>query len=65
MTQTEAIRAHLKRGRKITAVQALAEFGCLRLAARIDELRKSGESISVERVTTRSGKHVAQYRMGA
>lgn len=62
MTQTELIRAHLQSGREITPLDALSEFGCFRLAARIDELRREG--LEIETVTERrNGKKFARYRL--
>jgi hypothetical protein len=62
MTQTDAIRAHLLSGRDITPLQALDDYGCFRLAARIDELRKSG--LEIETITeTRNGKKFAKYKL--
>jgi hypothetical protein len=62
MTQTDAIRAHLLSGRDITPLQALDDYGCFRLAARIDELRKSG--LDIETITeTRNGKKFAKYKL--
>jgi len=40
MSQRLAIRAALLRGKKISALSALREFGCMRLGARILEIRK-------------------------
>lgn len=45
MTQRDQIWAHLESGKTLTPIQALDKFGCLRLAARIHELRKQGKSI--------------------
>jgi len=62
MTQTEMIRAHLQAGRDITPVEALNQYGCFRLAARIDELRKAG--LDVQTITERKGgKSYARYRL--
>ena len=62
MTQTEMIRAHLQAGQDITPVDALNQYGCFRLAARIDELRKSG--LDVQTITERkNGKAYARYRL--
>lgn len=62
MKQTDAIRAHLLSGRDITPLQALDSYGCFRLAARIDELRKTG--MNIETITeTRNGKKFARYRI--
>ena len=60
MTQLQAIRAHLERGRTITPLQALDRYGCLRLAARIADLRRSGLAIS-SRIARRGNKHFAEY----
>ena len=60
MTQTEAIRRHLQQGSPITPLEALQEYGCFRLAARIDELRHEG--LDIETLTqTRNGKRYAVY----
>ena len=45
MTQNEMILSHLLEGKTITPAQAYADFGCLRLAGRIFELRKEGHNI--------------------
>lgn len=62
MTQTEQILAHLKRA-PLTPLIALQRYGCFRLAARINDLRMAGHSISTYRKTLSSGKTVAVYRM--
>jgi hypothetical protein len=62
MTQTDAIRAHLRSGRGITPLQALDDYGCFRLAARIDELRREG--MDIETVNEiRNGKKFARYQI--
>ena len=62
MTQTEMIRAHLESGRDITPIDALEQYGCFRLAARISDLRKAG--LPIETLTEqRSGKAWARYRL--
>lgn len=63
MTQNDRILADLKAGHALTALEALQRHQCLRLAARIDELRQRGHAIAVEKVKTPSGKHIALYRM--
>ena len=64
MTQTEAILSHLQSGKPITPLEALDEYGCFRLGARIHELKKDGYSIESEIVTDqRTGKHYARYRL--
>jgi predicted transcriptional regulator len=62
-SQTQAILRMLKE-RDITAIDALREAGCLRLAARISDLRAEGHEISSQMVTTASGKRVARYSLG-
>ena len=49
-TQTEAILDYLMEGKSITQLQALKNFGCLRLSAIIFNLRKEGFHIITERV---------------
>jgi hypothetical protein len=46
MAQCSAILAALQAGRSLTPSQALRDFRCFRLAARIYDLRKSGHSIA-------------------
>lgn len=63
MTQNDAILRHLKRGRTITPLQALHEYGCFRLSGRIYDLRQEGHNIHMQLVETDNGKRVAEYRM--
>jgi hypothetical protein len=44
-TQCEQILQRLKTGRTLTPVDALNDFGCFRLAARVKDLRDSGHDI--------------------
>ena len=60
MTQTEQIRNHLLEGKAITPLDALRDYGCFRLAARIDELRKEGLHIETVK-EKRNGKSYARY----
>lgn len=52
MSQNELILARLRDG-PLTAIEALQGIGCLRLAARIDELRRQGHAIVAEKVRPR------------
>lgn len=61
MSQTEKILEHLKSGRTLTPLEALQEFGCLRLAARVWELRSQGYDIQARDRVLPNGKHVAAY----
>jgi hypothetical protein len=54
----------LERG-PVTAIDALQQAGCFRLAARIADLRASGHDIHTETVVTPTGKHIAQYTLKA
>lgn len=62
MTQSGQILQALKTGRRLTALDALDEFGCFRLAARIHDLRKAGHNVIDDMVTT-NGKRHAVYRL--
>jgi hypothetical protein len=59
---TKKIHAWLLRGYKLTPMQALEKWGCMRLAARIAELRKDGVDIRTTPIT-RNGKTFAQYKL--
>jgi hypothetical protein len=66
LTQDEMILRHLQTGESITAAQAVAEYGCYRLAACINRLRQSHPINSHnETATNRFGVtvHFARYRM--
>jgi hypothetical protein len=42
MTQNELIAEHLEEGNTITALEALRDFGCFRLASRICDIKNTG-----------------------
>ena len=63
ISQKRQIKAWLESGKSITAFEALEMFGCMRLAARVCDLRDEGMQIEVRGIVTPSGKHVTQYRM--
>ena len=50
-------------GKKLTSLEALNLFGCMRLASRIHDLRERGMNITKERIQVSSGKYVTQYSM--
>ena len=54
LKQTERILRHLEAFGNITAAEAAAEFGCMRLASRINELKREGVPIRREMVTGRN-----------
>lgn len=63
-SQNKAILAYLKAGNTITAIEALARFQCMRLAARIKDLRDMGYNIIANTVSC-NGKRFAEYRIAA
>ena len=68
-SQNKKIRKHLESGSKLTPIDALYQFGCFRLGARIYDLKREGmliesEMIEVTSPAVHSGKkHVAQYKV--
>jgi len=60
---TDKIAALLSKGRSITPLQALEKFGCLRLAARINDLRSNGWKIQTLAHKTPTGKFCAKYKL--
>jgi hypothetical protein len=60
-SQNKMILAHMMGGKRITALEALNLFGCLRLASRINDLRNQGFIIQKQMIKTESEKHVMQY----
>ena len=62
MSQCTDILRHLQQRGTITPMEALAEYGCFRLAARIEDLRKAGHPIYTKDIHA-NGKTFAEYRM--
>ena len=62
MTQANQILSALKRGEKLTPLQALRKYGCMRLAARINDLRDAGYKIDTTLIRTH-GARVARYSL--
>ena len=62
-SQRTWVHTQLIAGRKLTPLDALDGCGCLRLGARIHDLRKLGYQIKSELVE-KNGKRVAQYSKG-
>ena len=60
MTQCERIIRHLEDYGTITSLEAIVEYGILRLASRINDLKRQGYAISSETQTgkNRYGEHV-------
>ncbi|QQF70818.1 helix-turn-helix domain-containing protein [Histophilus somni] len=61
--QHARILAYMQKGGRITSLEALARFNCLRLSARIKDLRDCGHEIHAEFIEVSSGKRVKQYFM--
>ncbi len=65
MKQTDKILLYMQTEGEITPLDALREFNCMRLAARISDLRKAGHKIGrrIEKGTNRFGEvvHYAVY----
>jgi len=62
MSQTELIKQHLEKGNKITPLQALNLFGCLRLSGRIFDLRHQPYNMPIaSEIIKVNNAHVAQY----
>lgn len=65
MKQTDKILLYMQAEGEITPLDALREFNCMRLAARISDLRKAGHKIGrrIEKGTNRFGEtvHYAVY----
>lgn len=53
-TQKKRIYDYMKQNRYITAYDAQREFGCMRLSARIAELKESGIAVGSDFVTVRN-----------
>ena len=62
MSQEDQIREWLEAGNAITPLGALRMFGCMRLSARIYDLRRTGMEISATTVKSSNGKHYASYK---
>ena len=60
-SQCALIKEWLMKGRKLTSLEALNLFGCMRLASRIHDLRERGLNIHTEKIQVPSGKYVTQY----
>lgn len=59
---TRKLEKHLLAGKSITALQALQKWGCMRLGARILELRQAGMDIVTE-IINKGGKRYAKYSL--
>lgn len=65
-TQCDLILSYIKNHGSITPLEAIQHIGCMRLSARIADLKKRGYNIQTElqTVPTRDGTaRVARYRL--
>ena len=66
-TQCAAILAHLKQHGSITPLEALNRYGCMRLCARIYDLKRAGNPIETRWEIRRNGageyKRYARYEL--
>jgi hypothetical protein len=60
-SQNALIKGWLLNGHSITQLEALTQFGCFRLAARIAYLKGKGLDVVTDMVTLENGKRVARY----
>lgn len=62
-SQSLNILRHLQSGKSINPLQALTQYGCFRLSARIYDLKQRGYLIEKCMVKTKNGKNYAEYSM--
>jgi len=66
-SQNKRIRKYLESGRSLTGFDAFYMFGCWRLPARINDLKKIGVNIAptemIEITSDGKKKHVARYKL--
>lgn len=65
MSQNQRILNFLERGKRLTPLSALRMFDCMRLGARVHELRGLGFDIQTENLILSTGKRIARYRLAA
>lgn len=63
MSKKELVKRHLLAGNTITPMEALTEYGALRLSSIIYDLRKEGYNIRTRLIETFTGRRVAQYEL--
>ena len=63
ISQNNAILAYMANGHHITPLEALNKFGCMRLGARIYDLKGRGYPIGSRLVKDESGKRYSEYWM--
>lgn len=61
-SQNKQILGYLQTGKTLSALQALTLFKCMRLASRINDLRKDGHEIITD-IIYQKDKHWANYKL--
>ena len=61
-TQCKRILEYLQKGNSLTPLEALKMFDCMRLGARVYDLKSQGHNIVTEMVSE-NGKRFACYRL--
>ena len=62
-SQTEGIHAMLKTGKSITPIEALEKFGCMRLGARIYDIKRRHNAEIETKMVYKDGKRFASYSL--
>ena len=62
-TQTQNIIEYMQQGNAITPIEALNKFGCLRLGARIFDIKRLGYDVITHIKDVSDHKHVAEYSL--
>lgn len=60
--QSQMILEYMAQGHRISPLEALNKFGCLRLGARIYDLKNEGHNIITE-IVSENGKRYARYTL--
>lgn len=63
LTQKQAILEHLQSGKTLTAMSALKLYRCMRLAARIKDLRDEGHTITSTSKPVHNGPTITEYKL--
>tara|TARA_R100001510_G_C7577018_1_gene151383 strand:- start:160 stop:390 length:231 start_codon:yes stop_codon:yes gene_type:complete len=61
MSQNQEIKNYLNEGFKLTSLEAFNLFGCMRLASRINDLKRAGMKIGSKTIVALNGKRYSQY----
>jgi cephalosporin-C deacetylase-like acetyl esterase len=62
-SQNNAILRYMQQGKELTALEALKLFNCMRLAARINDIKEMGIDIADRWITRDDGKRFKAYRV--